>query len=140
MSPSRFKYIDTLVSRSLNERRNGNFALAWRLLETAHVFSQPFAAFHLFVHWQMFRLAIFEKNVAEIIGQIPRLLLALPASIFRIYPPGNSGRSNVGMFASMAISKKDADKMKELERQDKIHFETDGESVKKRRQHPISRR
>jgi hypothetical protein len=51
----------------------------------------------------MLGAAISERDWREALGQIPRLLLALPASWTRRYPRGNTGRANVSMFAAMPL-------------------------------------
>lgn len=76
---------------------------AWRHLELAHVLSQAYSAAHLRVHWLMFSFAFRQRNVREILGQIPRLLLAAPGSWTGRAPRGNTGGANVGIFTPMPI-------------------------------------
>lgn len=76
---------------------------AWNHLERAHILSQSFAISHIYVHWRMFVFAIRTRDFYEVLGQIPRLLLAGPGSIFNRAPRGNTGRSNVGIFTPMNI-------------------------------------
>ncbi len=76
---------------------------AWKHLERAHILSQSFAISHVYVHWKMFVLALRTKDFPELMGQIPRLLLAGPGSLFNRAPKGNTGRSNVGIFTPMKI-------------------------------------
>ena len=51
----------------------------------------------------MWTLALRTRNMGEILGQIPRLLLSVPGSIAGRAPSGNTGRSSVGIFAPMPI-------------------------------------
>lgn len=81
-----------------------SFAAAWYHLERAHILSQAFVWPHIYVHWRMFVIAVRTMDFREILGQIPRLILAGPGSFFGRAPKGNTGRSNVGIFTPMKIS------------------------------------
>lgn len=76
---------------------------AWHHLELAHILSQAYPGPHLRVHWLMFWFAFRQRNVPELLGQIPRLLLAVPGSWTGRAPRGNTGGANVGIFTSMPI-------------------------------------
>jgi hypothetical protein len=82
----------------------GEVSNAWALLAKAHVISQPFAWPHTLVHWRMLSLALRTRNFREIAGQIFRLLVAAPGSVFKKYPKGNPGTSDVSAFQPMPIS------------------------------------
>lgn len=77
--------------------------LTWHHLARAHVLGQFYAGPHLRVHTWMFIFGIKTLNAKEMIGQIPRLLLAAPGSILRKAPKGNTGLSNAGLFQPMPI-------------------------------------
>jgi hypothetical protein len=81
----------------------GEARVAWRSLERAHVLSQPFAAPHLRVHLTMAAFAWRRSDVRELLGQLPRLLLAAPGSWTGRAPRGNTGGSDVGIFTPMEI-------------------------------------
>lgn len=134
------KHVDTLVNRAEEAARQQNTLLAWRLLEEGHIFSQSLPGSHLYVHWEMFRLARREGNHREALGQIVRFLLAAPASILRMYPQGNTGRSNVGLFTPMPISDKVLTKMRELDRLEQKRIESGGQLEPYQRRHPLRRR
>lgn len=68
------------------------------LLEEAHLMAQPKAWPHFLVHWKMFILALEFKNWEEFLGQIPRLLLAIPGSLLGKAPKGNVGSTRMGIF------------------------------------------
>lgn len=68
------------------------------LLEEAHLHSQPYAYLHLLVHWEMFKLALRHGVWKEVIGQVPRLILAIPGSLFGKAPKGNIGSTKMGIF------------------------------------------
>lgn len=78
---------------------------AWHHLELAHILSQAYAGAHLRVHWLMFCFAFRQRNAPELLGQIPRLLLAAPGSWTGRAPRGNTGGANVGIFTPMPIPK-----------------------------------
>ncbi len=71
-------------------------------LERAHVLSQRMTVRHFYVHWRMFVTGLYQRDLREVVGQLPRLLAALLFS--RIWvPAGNSGRARVNPFQPMAI-------------------------------------
>jgi len=82
---------------------SGDMAAAWRALERAHILSQAFAVAHTRVHGAMFRFAFRRGDVREMLGQLPRLLLAAPGSLLGRAPLGNTGGANVGIFKPMPI-------------------------------------
>jgi len=114
MNQTSILYIRTLVRQASDEARYGNFAQAWAILEESHIISQPSAHMHIVVHWHMLLLAFKQRSKREMLGQIPRLILAGPGSLFGKYPLGNTGRSNVSMFLSMPISKEMEVKIRRL--------------------------
>lgn len=116
MSDFQIAHTERLVQKSKKFAELGNLTRAWSLLEEAHIFSQPFAGVHFYVHWEMLKLATLEASAKEFFGQLARLTLAVPASALGIYPQGNTGRSNVGMFQPMRISPEVQKKIKELEK------------------------
>lgn len=77
------------------------------LLEEAHVLSQPFAIPHFLLHWEMFKLAARHQQWQEVLGQIPRLLLAIPGSLLGKAPRGNVGSTKMGIFEEMSAEKSD---------------------------------
>jgi hypothetical protein len=85
------------------EELNGNRPAAWRHLERAHVLSQPHALPHVQVHGRMFGFAWRSRLWGEVLGQLPRLLLAGPGSWLGRAPMGNTGGANVGIFTPMPI-------------------------------------
>lgn len=80
------------------------YEAAWLALERAHVLSQPNVWRHLRSHWWMLRCALASWDAREVFGQVIRLALAGPGTIFDSYPRGNTGRSNVDMFITMPVA------------------------------------
>jgi hypothetical protein len=92
---------ELLASRTAES--GGHFERAWRSLERAHVLSQFHAGPHVRVHLKMAAFAWRRVDVRELIGQLPRLLLAAPGSWTGRAPLGNTGGSDVGIFTPMQI-------------------------------------
>ena len=84
-----------LIDDAVTAARTGNGA--WPMLERAHIASQPWAWPHTRVHAAMLRLAWRERDHREIAGQLIRLLVAGPGSLANRYPPGNTGRTTMGL-------------------------------------------
>lgn len=68
------------------------------VLEGAHVTYQLRPVIHFKVHWHMFSLALRHKQWREVTGQVPRMILAIPGSIFKLAPKGNIGSTKMGIF------------------------------------------
>jgi hypothetical protein len=83
---------------SLSKNKSDPFETRLRILERAHLVSQPYAAPHFLVHWEMFKLAFISLQWRELLGQIPRLLLAMPGSWLGKAPKGNVGSTKMGIF------------------------------------------
>jgi uncharacterized protein DUF3703 len=75
----------------------------WHHLERAHILSQPLAGLHLRTHVAMLSAAVRRRSGHEILGQLLRLLLAVPGSISGRYPVGNTGGADVSAFSPMAV-------------------------------------
>lgn len=84
-------------------RFSGNYDKEWYHLERAHVLGQFHPWRHLRVHLLMIRFSVVHFRVKEMVGQIPRIILAVPGSITKLAPKGNTGGSNVGIFEPMEI-------------------------------------
>lgn len=91
------------ITSAVLAEKERDLARAWRHLERAHVLSQAYAWDHLCVHARMFFFAWRRRDVRELLGQLPRLLLAAPGSWTGRAPRGNTGGANVGIFTPMAI-------------------------------------
>ena len=80
-----------------------DFRSSWYHLERAHILGQPYPYHHTLVHWKMLLFGIKIKDVREIIGQIPRLLVGGVKSFVGEIPVGNTGGANVPPLKSMEI-------------------------------------
>lgn len=81
----------------------GEQARAWSHLERAHILSQAFARPHLEVHVKMAGFAWRHRAWRELLGQLPRILVAAPGSWLGRAPLGNTGGANVGILTPMPI-------------------------------------
>jgi len=80
----------------------GDLRLAFSHLERAHILGQSFSIAHARTHWWMLKVGLQNRDIVEIMGQIPRILGALLFS--RIWVPiGNTGGTRVPPFKSMSI-------------------------------------
>ncbi|MFV8258905.1 DUF3703 domain-containing protein [Bdellovibrio bacteriovorus] len=103
VSPEIKVHFETELSKSLEFIKSKDFDSAWTALARAHILGQFDAIPHFKVHWHMFRLGIASLNTQEILGQIPRMILAIPGSLTGKAPKGNTGLSNVGIFEPMDV-------------------------------------
>ena len=97
------EHIDSLVRKAARDTNREDFESAWRLLEDAHILSQPWIRPHLRVHLAMLSHGWQQRERAEVVGQVARLIVAGPGSALGRYPAGNTGRANVSAFKPMPI-------------------------------------
>jgi hypothetical protein len=80
-----------------------DFSSSWYHLERAHILGQPYPYHHTLVHWKMLCFGVKIKDMREIVGQIPRLLVGGVKSFVGEIPIGNTGGANVPPLQSMEI-------------------------------------
>jgi hypothetical protein len=83
--------------------KTGQYQVAWRHLERAHIIGQAYPFQHSQVHWIMLKFGFKIKNYKEVIGQIPRLLVGGVKSFIGKIPVGNTGGANVPPLRPMEI-------------------------------------
>lgn len=83
--------------------QQGRVSDAWRHLERAHILGQPYSIQHNQVHWMMLLFGFKTKNLKEIVGQLPRLLVGGVKSWIGVIPIGNTGGANVSPLRSMPM-------------------------------------
>lgn len=103
MTPRLSEHFERELHQSREAEARGDLASAWTSLERAHILSQAHAGPHIRVHCAMFTFAWRTRNPRELLGQIPRMLLAGPGSLLGRAPLGNTGGANVGIFTPMPI-------------------------------------
>lgn len=85
------------------EIEKGDYQQAWKRLERAHVLGQPWFVQHTHVHWLMLKFGFKIKDIKEILGQLPRLLVGGIKSFVGKIPTGNTGGVNVPPLRKMEI-------------------------------------
>lgn len=104
MMPTKLKsHFEAELVRAREAEGAGHLAEAWGALERAHVLGQFHAWAHLQVHGLMAAFAWRRRDARELLGQVPRLLLAAPGSVTGRAPRGNTGGANVGIFTPMPV-------------------------------------
>jgi hypothetical protein len=103
MTPRLQQAFEHELAQSRAAEATGTVDAAWSHLERAHILSQPFPRPHVHVHVAMFGFAWRRRWWGEILGQIPRILLAGPASALGRAPLGNTGGANVSLFKPLPV-------------------------------------
>ena len=103
MTPKLRQHFEHELRQAQEAETRGDLTSAWRSLERAHILSQAHAGPHIRVHCAMITFAWRRRNPRELLGQIPRLLLAGPGSLLGRAPLGNTGGANVGISTPMPI-------------------------------------
>lgn len=75
----------------------------WKYLECAYILGQRWPREHEVVHWRMLCFGLRNKNVREIIGQLPRLIFCGVKNFVGTVPIGNTGGANVPAMRSMQL-------------------------------------
>lgn len=102
--PKRLKYYylrELVLYR--NAFKDGDFIHAWHHLERAHVIGQSYPGTHSHAHWLMLKFGFAIKDLKEILGQIPRLLVGGVKSFVGKIPLGNTGGANVPPLRPMPV-------------------------------------
>jgi hypothetical protein len=72
-------------------------------LERAHVLGQRHVVPHVRSHWLMLRVAVHRREPAAMLGQAARIALGAVGSLVGSVPTGNTGGTNISMFARLPI-------------------------------------
>jgi Protein of unknown function (DUF3703) len=90
------------ISLAQTAFRNRDYPRCFSHLERAHILGQRNTIDHTYAHWLMFRAGLQQRDLKEVLGQVPRMLASLVFS--RIWVPlGNTGRSRVPAMKAMPI-------------------------------------
>lgn len=102
--PKRLKYyyLRELVQYRL-AFKEGDLLHAWHHLERAHIIGQSYPWEHSYAHWLMLKFGIAIKDMKEIFGQLPRLLVGGVKSFVGKIPLGNPGGANVPPLKVMPL-------------------------------------
>jgi hypothetical protein len=91
------------LEASIQHFKHNNLKLSWHHLERAHILGQPYPYQHSLVHWKMLQFGCKIKDLREILGQIPRLLVGGVKSFVGEIPVGNTGGADVPPLKRMHI-------------------------------------
>ncbi|WP_334187382.1 DUF3703 domain-containing protein [Noviherbaspirillum sp.] len=83
--------------------RAGSLDRAMRHLERAHVLGQGEVIPHVRTHWGMLSIALKRRAPGEGLGQAVRIVLGALGSAVGMVPVGNTGGTNISMFARLPI-------------------------------------
>lgn len=102
MHPELRRAYDAEMTAATSRYDAGDLQLAFAHLERAHILGQSFSIAHARTHWWMLKVGLRNRDIVEILGQIPRILGAFLFS--RIWVPiGNTGGARVPPFRSMPV-------------------------------------
>ena len=104
MNPAHRKALDHELTRARAALAGARLYEAMAHLERAHVLGQSAVVPHVVVHALMFQVALRRRMGRAALGQLARIVLgALGSAVGRV-PIGNTGGSDVSMFAPMPIA------------------------------------
>lgn len=72
-------------------------------LERAHVIGQRYVVPHVQTHWHMLRIGLERRAMSEVRGQALRIVLGALGSALGVVPTGNTGGTNISMFARLPV-------------------------------------
>jgi hypothetical protein len=94
-------YAEEIACARLNLARR-DYARCFFHLERAHILGQRSIIRHTYAHWLMFRAGLQQRDLTEVLGQLPRMLASIIFS--RVWVPrGNTGRARVPAMKPMPI-------------------------------------
>lgn len=103
MKATQRKAFDHAIQDARARMREGRWDEAYVQLERAHVLGQRYVVPHVVSHWLMLRVEISRRAPVAAVGQVVRIVLGIVGSAIGVLPVGNTGGSNVSMFAPMPI-------------------------------------
>jgi hypothetical protein len=84
-------------------RNKGDVNAEFSHLENAHVLGQESTYHHVKVHYLMLLWGFRQKRLAEVLGQMFRMMGALTKTMVGLVPPGNTGGSNISPFKRLPL-------------------------------------
>ena len=102
--PQRIRpHVDAELLKARASMHRGEFAVAFRHLERAHVLGQHSTREHVRVHWTMLLWAWRQWQWVEAFGQIVRIVGAAFFTAIGLVPEGNTGGANVSAFRPLPV-------------------------------------
>lgn len=100
--PGQREAFDAELAAATRARSAGDAGSAFAHLERAHIVGQRHVIAHTVAHWRMLIHGIRQRDVHEIIGQLPRIVAALTKTLLWV-PKGNTGGARVSAFRPMPV-------------------------------------
>lgn len=105
MNPKLREFFDQEMNQAILMIENKQLDQAFYHLERAHILGQKYVIPHIKIHFWMLKVGLIRKSTSEVLGQILRIILGAIGSFVGIVPIGNTGGTNINMFARMPITK-----------------------------------
>lgn len=102
MHPSLRQAYETEMSAAVEQYKVNAWTQAFTSLERAHILGQAFPIEHARAHWWMLKVGWKQRDLVEILGQLPRIAGSLLFSRMWV-PRGNTGGARVSAFKPMPI-------------------------------------
>lgn len=83
--------------------QSGSLDQAFVHLERAHVLGQRYVVPHVKTHWWMLRIGLQRRSARQVWGQAVRIVLGAIGSAINVVPVGNTGGTDINMFARLPI-------------------------------------
>jgi hypothetical protein len=112
MSPQLRQAFEAEIAAAVRQYEMGQWDLSFNHFEVAHVLGQRYVVPHVVTHWWMLKIGLQRRSASEVIGQGARIVLGVLGSATGVVPPGNTGGTNISMFARLPIDQKLRDLMK----------------------------
>ena len=104
MNATHKKVLEQEVGLATELMERGDLDGAFLHLERVHVLGQRHVGWHVLAHWLMLKIAIRRHQGVAATGQAVRIVLGAIGSAVGRVPTGNTGGSDVSMFARMPIA------------------------------------
>ena len=102
MKNTRLQAYRNEISLALAALEDRHYQEGYAHLERAHILGQTETIKHTYAHWLMLKAALSQRDLREILGQMPRIVASVLFS--RIWVPvGNTGRAGVSGLKPMPL-------------------------------------
>lgn len=103
MNPVQKEAFEQEMSAARRCESEGSLDEAFRHLERAHVLGQRYVVPHTRTHWRMFLAGLRRRDFSASWGQAIRMVLGALGSAVGKVPVGNTGGTDISMFARLPI-------------------------------------
>ena len=103
MNPMQKEAFEREMSAARRCERAGGLDEAFHHLERAHILGQLHVVPHTLTHWRMFVIACRRRDLPAAWGQAVRMVLGAVGSAVGRVPVGNTGGTDISMFARLPV-------------------------------------